>query len=138
MHSEDHSFPAKDQFSIDVAAFVVETIPGTNIKLLRARPETEASLGTQLDITRRLKLLRRIAEPSPSTFLQDVTPVGQTSTGESVFLILSAIMKPSLGWHGGWGLAVVSPEESERFEAYLRGARKAIVAQLQYHAEMQP
>jgi hypothetical protein len=126
MHSQDSSFEADDQFAIDVSAFLVEPVPGTNIKLLRAKPETEAAIGHQLDIAHRLELLRHTADRTPQ-FLQHTAPVGQTSAGETIYLILSVVSERHR-WHGGWGLAVVSPEESERFEAYLRGARKAIVA----------
>src|SRR5262249_40738237 len=149
---------------------LVESVPNTGIKLPHARPETEPALGRQLDILRRLELLRRSADPAvagstgsiPSLdhshlpalpllkdlpafgsgpadthFLQDVAPVGQTGIGETVYLALSAVVEPSR-WKGGWGLALVPPDESERFQAYLADAREAIVAQLQHRAEVQP
>jgi hypothetical protein len=149
MHPQDSSSRAEDQFAIDVSAFIVEVIPNTGIKLLRPRAETEPALSRQLDIVHRLELLRRCAgqKPHPSTntplqdvpipgsdpadtrFLQNLAPVGETSRGETVYLILSAVVGSSR-WQGGWGLAVVPPHESERFQAYLADAREAIIEEL--------
>jgi hypothetical protein len=151
MHSEDPSSRAEDQFAIDVSAFHVETVPHSSIKLLRPRAEAEPELSRQLDIRRRLELLRRHASPKPhphtphttspledvpsdaSHFVQDVAPIGETSRGETVYLAISALVEPSR-WKGGWFLAIVSPQDSEGFQTYLAGAREAIVAQLQLRA----
>jgi hypothetical protein len=162
MRSEDLSSDAADQFGIDVSRFFVESIPDTGIKFLRPRPESEPKLSRQLDIRRRLELLRRCADRPPATppspaahtapphlqdvpgsdnseasILQDVAVVGESSAGETIYLILSTIIEP-LSWTGGWFLASVPSEESALFQAYLEGAREAIVAQLQNQPEAQP
>jgi hypothetical protein len=158
MQSQDPSSDAIDQFSFDAAAFISETVPGTGIKLLRAKPETEPELSRQLHILHRLELLRRhsadpkphphptprledvpvsASDPTAIQFLQDVAEVGQTSAGETIYLILSATVSPTQ-WQGGWGLAVVPLEDSERFQTYLTGAREVIVAELQRQTETQP
>jgi hypothetical protein len=67
VQSQDSSFDWENQFSIDASAFISETIPGTGVRLLRARPETEAVLAKQLEIPRRLELLRRQAPPHLTT-----------------------------------------------------------------------
>src|SRR5206468_3148353 len=98
LHSQDPSFPPDDQFSIEVSSFIVTSIPGTGIKLLRARSETEKELARRLDIPRRIELLRRTADASEKFvqnapklspdihFLQDVALIGHTSVGENVYL----------------------------------------------------
>jgi hypothetical protein len=108
---------------------------------LRARPETQAVLARQLDISRRLDLLRRPADPPkaraegasvPSTdthFLQDVVHVGETSRGEAVYLVLSVVVDPSR-WNGGWFIGIVPLNEIGVWQAYLASAREAIVTQL--------
>jgi hypothetical protein len=63
MHLEDLSSSAEDQFSIEASDFIIESVPDTGIKLLRPRAECEGSLARQLDIPRRLELLRRCADP---------------------------------------------------------------------------
>jgi hypothetical protein len=174
MRLHDSSSQPEDQTSsIDASAFLVESVPGTGIKLLRAKPETEAALARQPDIPRRLELLRRCASkvsaestpspphssnrtppPSPSQppthlqdvplpgsgpadshFLQDVQAVGETSRGETVYLVISALVEPSR-WQGGWFIGIVPPNETEVWQAHLVSAREAIVTQLQ--AEAQP
>jgi hypothetical protein len=95
---QDHhpSTDPENQFSADASAFISETIPGTGIRLLQTRPETEATLTCQLDISRRLELLRRQAPRQGSTprLLQDDAEVGVTSTGESVRLVLTVVIEP--------------------------------------------
>jgi len=49
MHSKHPSDGGKDQFAVDASAFVFETIPGTAICLLRARPETGPTFAHQLE-----------------------------------------------------------------------------------------
>jgi hypothetical protein len=149
MHFQDPSSSADDQFFLDVSAFLVEPVPDTGIRLLRARPETEPALASQLNIPHRLELLLKSAErtsalepqhPSPTKdayFTQNCAPVGQTGSGESIYLILSLVVD-RLEWTGGWCLAVVPSDESERFQTYLADAYEAIVAQLQHRAEVQP
>jgi hypothetical protein len=148
MHPEDPSFHADDQCSVDVADFILTSIPDSSIKLLQPRPEKESTLARQLNVLRQIELLRRCADPaaagsssnrtpSPSSsqpaFLQDVILAGQTSIGETVYLVLSVVVEPPR-WQGGWFLAVLPPHDSERFQAYLADAREAIVAQLQQQA----
>jgi hypothetical protein len=135
MHLEDSSSDPEDQFEIDVSAFHIEPIPGTGIKLLRAKPETEESLLRELGIPLRLELLRHGAGHQTDThFLQDVAEVGQTSLGETVYLILSIVVDPSR-WQGGWGLALVPVKEAERFGTYLADVREAIVTSLRTEQE---
>jgi hypothetical protein len=69
---------SENQFAIDASAFIEEVIPGTRIRLLRARSETEATLARKLEIPRRLELLRRQAPPHLTTqrLLQDDAVVG--------------------------------------------------------------
>jgi len=138
MHKKDSSSGDENQFSIDVSAFVSETISGTTIRLLRARPETQAALARQLDIPRRLELLRRCPRQriqtgsSPSArFLQDCARVGETSAGETIFLVLSVI-EDLPRWGGGWFLAVTPRDTEERFQCYLAASREAIVAELSH------
>jgi hypothetical protein len=157
MRLQDSSSGAEDQFFLDVSAFLVEFVPNTGIKLLRARPETEPALSRQLAIPYRLDLLRKSAErttgpsPEPPTaaalkdapasgssqtdtlFLQDVAPVGQTGAGETVYLALSIVVQPSQ-WRGGWFIGLVTPGATEVWQAHLTSAREAIVAQLQPNA----
>ena len=131
MHVQDSSSGQEDQFSVDSAAFVSETIPNTGIRLLRPKPETEAALAQQLDIPRRLELLRRQGPTHPTAprLLQDEAEVGTTSTGKAVRLILSVVAEPQQ-WSGGWFLSVVPPAEIGAWQVYLVDARKAIVAEL--------
>jgi hypothetical protein len=139
MQCQDPSRGNADQFIIDVSAFIAETIPDTGIRLLRAKPETEKQLALKFDIPRRLELLRRSAERTSALslppesddaqFAQDYAPVGQTGTGETVYLVLSVVTE-RLRWTGGWWLAVVALNEAERFQSYLASAREAIVLQL--------
>jgi hypothetical protein len=155
MHSEDSSSRAEDQFAIDARDFIIEFISGTGIKLLRAKPETEPALSRQLDIPRRLELLRRGADRKPQPhptplpleddpgsnqpdthFLQDVAPVGDTSRGETVYLVISALVEPSR-WQGGWFIGIVPPNETETWQAHLASAREAIVVQLQHQTGAQ-
>jgi hypothetical protein len=165
MHPEDSSFPAEDQFSIDASAFIIEPIPNTGIKLLRAKLETEPALSRQLDIPRRLELLRRGAArstspnrtpstspsqqpaslqdvpipgsgPADSHFLQDVASVGETSRGETVYLVLS-VVTDHLRWQGGWFLGLVPPGETEVWQAHLTSAREQFVRELQQQSEVQ-
>src|SRR5206468_2662118 len=124
-----------------ISSFIVTSIPETGIKLLRARPETEKELVHQLDIPRRIELLRRTANAprvavqdapelsSDPLFLQDVALIGHTSIGENVYLILSIILDPPQ-WTGGWGLALVPNNNKELFEKYLAQAREEILAEL--------
>jgi hypothetical protein len=149
MRSQDPSSDADDQFAIEVTDFVVEPIPGTSIKLLRARPETEPELSRKLSIPRRLELLRRSAnhtsKPHPyhtlipqdadqpvsggASFLQDVAVVGTTSNAQTVYLVLSVLVAQR-SWTGGWCLAVVASGDTEQFKKYLASACETIVAQL--------
>jgi hypothetical protein len=63
MRLHDSSSQPEDQtFSIDASAFFVESVPGTGIKLLHAKPETEPTLSRQLDIPRRFQ---HQTEPQP-------------------------------------------------------------------------
>jgi hypothetical protein len=165
MQPKDPSSSIEDQFSIDVSAFLTESVPGSGIKLLRARLDNEAAIARQLSIPDRLALLRRCATkparsaesiplsqhsphraatpplkdepPSDRHFVQDVAQIGTTSRNELVYLVLSVLTEAST-WMGGWFLVVASPDESERFQAYLTDAREAIVAQLQHGAETTP
>jgi hypothetical protein len=124
MHVQDSSSEQENQFPIDSSAFISETIPGTGIKLLRPKPETEETLARQLDILRRLELLRRQASRSSTAarLLQDDTRVGTTSDGASVHLVLTVVTEPEQ-WTGGWFIAVVPPDENETWQAYLANAR---------------
>jgi hypothetical protein len=74
---------------------------------------------------------------SDSHFLQDVQAVGETSRGETVFLVLSVVTDP-LQWNGGWFIGIVPPDATEAWQAYLAGAREAIVAELQRQTKTQP
>jgi len=68
---------------------------------------------------------------SDSHFLQDVQAVGETSRGETVYLVLSALVEEEPAkWVGGWFFAIVPLRETEVWQAYLTDAREAIVAQL--------
>jgi hypothetical protein len=155
MHSHDSSFPVDDQFPIDISAFVIESIPDSGIKLLRPRVETEQVLSRQLDIPRRLELLRRSAareshphtnttllqddpgrDPAGSLVLQDVAQVGESALGELVFLILTAVVEPAR-WRAGWGLGIVPAGESEVWQTYLTNAREAVAAQFQQRSEVE-
>jgi hypothetical protein len=135
MHREDSSSAGGNQFSIDASAFISETIPGTGIRLLRARPECEAELAKQLSIPLRLKLLRRQAPPRSNTprLLQDDVEVGTTSTRETVCLILTVVVEPT-HWHGGWCIAIVPLNEAEAWRAYLAGARAQFVLEARRRA----
>src|SRR5262249_4773792 len=123
-----------------------ESIPNTGIKLLCGRPETEAALSRQLDIPHRFELLRRSAELPPAPikdapvfsadthFLQDVVLVGQTSTGQNVYLVLSVVLDQPQ-WAGGWWLAVVPVSEETPFTEYLVQARDCVIAGLRSEQE---
>jgi hypothetical protein len=128
MHSKDSSSDSENQFAIDASAFISDLLPGTGIRLLRPRPESERALASQLDIARRLELLRRQAPPSSNTprLLQDVAAVGQTSRGEVVYLVLSVLVERS-EWVGSWFIAIVPPNETEAWQAYLAATRERIV-----------
>jgi hypothetical protein len=138
MQAQDSSSGWENQFSVDVSAFISETIPNTGIRLLRARPQTEAALVHQLEIPRRRRLLRR-QSPLRNTavrLLQDVAPVGETSAGEVVYLVLSVVVDRR-AWAGGWWLAIVPPQETDKFRAYSAAAREAFALQLRRNAEIQ-
>jgi hypothetical protein len=158
MHSQHPSPSPGDQFSIDISAFIVESIPDSGIKLLRPKPENESALSRQLDIPRRLEILRRSAarETHPHTIattllqgdlgdrtdtlvLQDVAQVGESALGELVFLILTAVVE-SARWRAGWGLGIVPAGETEAWQAYLAGVREQIVRELggQQQQQQQP
>jgi hypothetical protein len=126
MHIQDSSSDRDNQFSIDVSAFISETIPDIGIRLLRARLETEATLAGQLEIPRRLNLLRRQApcHPSTSRLLQDAPRVGVTSDGACIHLVLTSIVLESGEWCGGWFIGIVPVGEAEAWQAYLAGARE--------------
>jgi hypothetical protein len=133
MHVQDLPSDQENQFPTDVCAFISETIPGTGIKLLRPKPETEAALTNQLDIKRRLELLRRQA-PAPAhltapRLLQDVALVGVTSDGASVHLVITVVVEPPR-WSGGWFIGVVPPDENETWQAYLASAREQFVLEV--------
>jgi hypothetical protein len=118
----------ENQFSVDASAFISETIPGTGIRLLHARPECEAELAKQLSIPLRLELLRRQASQQSTAprMLQDDAKVGETSTGESVRLVLTVVVE-TRRWHGGWFIGIVPPDEIEAWQAYLASACEQFV-----------
>jgi hypothetical protein len=106
----------------------VSVISGTGIRLLRVRPETETAIAYQLEIPRRLALLRRQA-PTHLTaprLIQDDAEVGVTSDGASVHLVLTVVVEPGQ-WSGGWFLAIVPPNETEAWQNYLTAARERFV-----------
>jgi hypothetical protein len=129
MRKQDPPSARGIQFEIDPGAFVSEPILGTGIRLLRAQPETEATLAGQLEIPRRLELLRRQAPPHLTTprLLQDDTVVGVDSNGAGIHLVLTSIVLESGVWHGGWFLTTVPTDELEAWQMYLAKARELFV-----------
>jgi hypothetical protein len=131
---------SENQFAVDASAFIEEVPPGTRIRLLRARPETEATLARQLEIPRRLELLRRQAPPRSNTprLLQDAPRVGATSDGACIYLVLTSIVLESGEWCGGWFIATVPVGEAEAWQAYLATAREQFVLEERPHTEGLP
>jgi hypothetical protein len=139
MHLQDSSSEQENQFPIDASAFISETIPGTGIKLLRPKPETEETLARQLDISRRLELLRRQASAQLTALrlLQDDAEVGTTSDGASVHLVLTVVAEPQQ-WSGSWFIVTVPSNETGAWRAYLTGVREQFVREAGQRAEVQP
>jgi hypothetical protein len=128
MRAQDSSSSQENQFSIDASTFISDFIPGTGIRLLRARPACQAELAKQLSIPLRLELLRRQAprqSPVPR-LLQDDAEVGVTSTGEIVRLVLTVVTELEQ-WTGNWFVAVLPPSEIEAWKTYLAATREMIV-----------
>jgi hypothetical protein len=129
MHLQDSSSDSENQFAIDVSAFICETVPGTGIRLLRARPETEPALASQLDIPKRLGLLRRQAptQNTPTRLLQHVAAVGMTSDGAFIHLVLTVVLEVGGERHAGWFLAIIPVSEVDRWQVYLNDSREWFV-----------
>jgi hypothetical protein len=139
MHPQDSPPNLENQFGVDSSAFISEVIPNSTIRLLRAKPETEETLARQLDISRRLELLRRQAPThlTASRLLQDDAEVGTTSDGASVHLVLTVVVKPGQ-WSGSWFIVTVPSNENGAWRAYLTGVREQFVREAGQRAETQP
>jgi hypothetical protein len=134
MQKQDSSSDRENQFAVDASKFISEALPNSGIRLLRSRPECETEVAKDLEIRRRLRLLRRQAllapQPTTARLLQDEARVGVTGAGASVHLILTVVVEPGGQWAGGWFVATVPPNEAERFQHYLVDAREATITQL--------
>jgi hypothetical protein len=51
--------------------------------------------------------------------VQDEAEVGVTSDGASVHLVLTVVVEPGGQWSGGWFVATVPPDQTEKFRRYL-------------------
>jgi hypothetical protein len=129
MRLQDPSSEPDNQFSLSSSAFISDSIPNTRIRLLRARPQTEAALARQLEIPRRLELLARQASPSSTAarLLQNDTRIGTTSHGASIHLVLTVVLEVGGEWHAGWFLAIIPVSEVDRWQVYLNDSREWFV-----------
>jgi hypothetical protein len=123
-----------DRLQLD--SYPAVMIEGTGIKLFLSLPkEVSETFSKQLDIPKRIKLLRRSAlqrEDSEEVFTLDYQPAGADELEHPVIIVLSYLFtgksKPD---KGAWFLAIVPNEDKEKFQQYLASTGKQIFANLQ-------
>ena len=129
MHPENPSIPAGDQCEIALGDFDSQLVSGTQIRLLRSKPEHGLKWATQLLIPRLCALLVKRASLSSISrqFLQHTFAIGSSNRSEKLYLVVSVLVEET-SWRGDWQLAIVPQKEIRKFQAFLTSRRETFVA----------